>query len=57
MMPTKGTNYEYLRTLSKEEFAHIFVKLRWDSAEESDWLEWMDEPASKDEWEQILMDT
>lgn len=54
MMPTKGTNYEFLRTLSKEEFAHIFVKLRWDSAEESDWLEWMDEPASKDEWEQIL---
>ena len=54
MILTKGTNYEVLRTLGKEEFAHIFVKLRWDSAEESDWLEWMDEPASKDEWEQIL---
>ena len=54
MMLAKGTNYEFLRTLSKEEFAHIFVKLREDAAEESDWLEWMDKPISKDEWEQIL---
>ena len=54
MMFTKGTNYEYLRTLSKEDFAHLFVKLRLDAAEESEWLEWMDKPASKDEWEQIL---
>jgi len=48
------TNYEHLRTLSKEEFAHLFVKLRLDAAEESDWLEWLDNLASKDEWEQIL---
>jgi len=48
------TNYEFLRTLSKKEFAHIFVKLRLDAAEESDWLEWMDMPCKKEEWEQIL---
>ena len=48
------TNYDFLRTLSKKEFAHIFVKLRLDAAEESDWLEWMDMPCNKEEWEQIL---
>lgn len=53
-MFSKITNYEFLRTLSKEELAHVFVKLRDDAAEESDWLEWMDKPMSKDEWEQIL---
>lgn len=51
---TRATNYDFLRTLSPEEFAHIFVKLRFDAAEESDWLEWMDKPVNKDEWEQIL---
>lgn len=54
MMFTNETNYEHLRTLSKEEFAHLFPKLQLDAAEESDWLEWMDMLASKDEWEQIL---
>lgn len=53
-MFTKGTNYEFLITLSKEEFAHLFVKLRLDAAEESDWLEWFDKPMSEDEWKQIL---
>ena len=51
---TRATNYDFLRTLSPEEFAHIFVKLRLDAAEESDWLEWMNKPVNKDEWEQIL---
>ena len=53
-MFSRMTNYDFLRTLSKEEFARIFVKLRDDAAEESDWLEWMDKPVSKDEWELIL---
>lgn len=48
------TNYDFLRTLSKEEFAHVFAKLKDDAAEESDWLEWMDKLVSKDEWELIL---
>lgn len=47
-------NFDFLRTLSEEEFAHIFVKLRYDAAEESDWLEWMKMPCNKEEWEQIL---
>ena len=51
---TKATNYDKLLTLSKKEFAHIFVKLRFDSAEESDWLKWMDMPCKKEEWEDII---
>jgi len=51
---SKMTNYDFLRTLSAEEFSHLFVKLRFDSAEESDWLEWMNMPCKKDEWEKIL---
>lgn len=51
---TNATNYEFLLTLKPEEFAHIFVKLREDSAEESDWVEWMKLPCKKEEWEQIL---
>lgn len=49
-----ATNYDFLLTLSPEEFAHIFVRLRDDSAEEQDWIEWMRMPCKKDEWEQIL---
>lgn len=51
---SRMTNFDFLRTLSAEEFAHIFVKLREDSAEESDWVEWMKLPCKKEEWEQIL---
>lgn len=51
---SRATNFDFLRTLSAEEFAHIFVKLRYDSAEESDWLEWMGMPCNKEEWERIL---
>lgn len=51
---TRPTNYDFLRTLTAEEFAHIFVKLRYDGAEESDWIEWMNMPCKKEEWEQIL---
>lgn len=51
---TRATNYDMLLTLSPKEFAHIFVKLRFDSAEELDWLEWMDMPCKKEEWEEIL---
>ena len=53
-MFSRMTNYDFLRTLSKEEFAHIFAKLRKNVVEESDLLEWMDKPVSKDEWELIL---
>ena len=53
-MFSRMTNYDFLRTLSKKEFAHLFAKLKDDMAEESDWLEWMDKPVSKDEWELIL---
>ena len=54
-MESKGvTNYDFLRTLKPEEFAHLFVRLRFDAAEEQDWLEWMNMPCKKDEWEQIL---
>lgn len=49
-----ATNYDFLLTLSPEEFAHIFVRLRDDSADEQDWIEWMRMPCKKDEWEQIL---
>lgn len=48
------TNYDFLRTLSAEEFARLFIKLRFDGADESDWLEWMNLPYKKDEWEEIL---
>ena len=48
------TNFDFLRTLTVEEFARLFVKLRYDSADEADWLEWMNFPCKKDEWEQIL---
>jgi hypothetical protein len=51
---SRATNFDFLRTLSAEELAHIFVKLRYDAAEESDWLEWMGMPCNKEEWEQIL---
>ena len=51
---SRMTNFDFLRTLTAEEFAHLFVKLRLDAAEEADWLEWMDLPYKKDEWEQIL---
>ena len=55
IMESKGvTNYDFLRTLKPEEFAHLFVRLRFDAAEEQDWLEWMNMPCKKDEWEQIL---
>jgi hypothetical protein len=48
------TNFDFLRTLKPEEFAHLFVKLRCDAAEEEDWVEWMSMPCKKDEWEKIL---
>lgn len=51
---TCATNYDFLRTLTAKEFAHLFVELRYDSAEESDWIEWMNMPCKKEEWEQIL---
>lgn len=51
---SKMANFDFLRTLKPEEFAHLFVKLRLDAAEESDWIEWMNMPCKKDEWEQIL---
>lgn len=51
---SKMTNFDFIRTLSAEEFSRLFVKLRFDSAEESDWLEWMNMPCQKDEWEEIL---
>ena len=49
------TNFDFLRTLKPEEFAHLFVKLRDDGAEEEDWVEWMNMPYKKDEWEKILL--
>ncbi len=48
------TNFEFLRTLTAKEFAHLFVKLRQDVKDEEDWLEWMELPCKKEEWEQIL---
>ena len=48
------TNFEFLRTLTAEELAHLFVRLRDDAAEEADWLEWMKQPVNKDEWDEIL---
>ena len=48
------SNLDYLRTLTAKEFAHLFVKLRFDAAEESDWLEWMDMRYERDKWEEIL---
>ena len=48
------TNYDFLLTLKPEEFAHLFVKLRLDAAEENDWLEWMSMPCKKEEWVKIL---
>ena len=51
---TRATNYDMLLTLSPNEFARLFVELRLDSAEESDWLKWMDMPCKKEEWEEIL---
>ena len=53
-MNEEMTNFEFLRGLSAEEFSRLFVKLRLDAAEESDWLEWMNMPYKKDEWEEIL---
>ena len=49
------TNFDFLRTLKPEEFARLFVKLRYDAAEEEDWVEWMSMPYKKDEWEKILL--
>ena len=51
---SKATNFEFLRTLSAEEFAHLFVRLRDDAAEETDWLEWMKQPVNQEEWKKIL---
>ena len=48
------SNIDYLRTLTAEEFAHLFIKLRFDAAEESDWLEWMSMRYEQDKWEEIL---
>lgn len=48
------TNYEFLQRLTPEEFANLFVLLRYDGAEKSDWLEWMEEPAYRGDWEKIL---
>lgn len=49
------TNYDFLLTLKPEEFAHLFVKLRLDTAEENDWMEWMNMPCKKEELEKILI--
>ena len=51
---SRPTNFDFVRTLSKEELAHLFVLLRYDAAEEADWLEWLDMPVDKVEWEKIL---
>ncbi len=48
------TNYDFLITLSLEEFAHIFVKLRFDAANESEWVLWLKLPYDKEIWKQIL---
>ena len=51
---SRMTNYDFLLTLKPEEFARLFVKLRLDAAEENDWIEWMNMPCKKEEWEKIL---
>ena len=48
------SNLDFLRTLTAEEFARLFAKLRFDAAEESDWIEWMNMPYEQDQWKQIL---
>lgn len=50
----KETNYDVLLTLSAEQFAHVFHKLQLDGATESEWVEWMHEPANKEHWKEIL---
>lgn len=48
------TNLDFFRTLPVEEIARIFVKLRYDSAEESDWISWLNMPCKKEEWKRVL---
>lgn len=47
------TNYDFIKTLTPEELARLFVKLRFDAAEEEDWVEWMHMSYNKEEWDVI----
>lgn len=49
------TNYDFIKTLSEEKMAKIFAKLSLgDAAKEEDWLEWMKQPYSTEQWMHIL---
>lgn len=55
-MNNEQTNLDYIRSLSAKQMAKLFVALRYDAAEENDWLEFFEMPYNAEQWKNIIVE-